>query len=229
MDLALKYGCPLIGINDSGGARIQEGVVSLGGYAEIFWRNVQASGVDPADQPRDGPDRRRRRLLAGDDRLRPHGQGELVHVHHRPRGREDGDRRGGRLRGARRRGRRMRRSRASRTSPPTTRRRASRTRATCSRSCRRTTSTRRPGSSPPTRSTARTPSSTRSSRTSPNKPYDMRTVIATGRRRRRVPRGARALGGEHRLRLRAARRPSGRRRREQPARAGRHARHRLAP
>jgi propionyl-CoA carboxylase beta chain len=47
MDLALRYGCPLIGINDSGGARIQEGVVSLGGYAEIFWRNVQASGVVP--------------------------------------------------------------------------------------------------------------------------------------------------------------------------------------
>jgi propionyl-CoA carboxylase beta chain len=47
MDLALKYGCPLIGINDSGGARIQEGVVSLAGYAEIFWRNVQSSGVIP--------------------------------------------------------------------------------------------------------------------------------------------------------------------------------------
>ncbi|MBC5827547.1 MAG: acyl-CoA carboxylase subunit beta [Candidatus Eremiobacteraeota bacterium] len=47
MDLALKTGCPIIGINDSGGARIQEGVVSLGGYAEIFWRNVQASGVIP--------------------------------------------------------------------------------------------------------------------------------------------------------------------------------------
>jgi acetyl-CoA carboxylase carboxyltransferase component len=47
MDLAVKIGCPMIGINDSGGARIQEGVVSLGGYAEIFWRNVQASGVIP--------------------------------------------------------------------------------------------------------------------------------------------------------------------------------------
>ncbi len=47
MDMAVKYGCPLIGINDSGGARIQEGVVSLAGYAEIFWRNVQASGVIP--------------------------------------------------------------------------------------------------------------------------------------------------------------------------------------
>jgi propionyl-CoA carboxylase beta chain len=47
MDLAAKFGCPLIGINDSGGARIQEGVVSLAGYAEIFWRNVQCSGVIP--------------------------------------------------------------------------------------------------------------------------------------------------------------------------------------
>jgi propionyl-CoA carboxylase beta chain len=47
MDLALKFGCPVIGINDSGGARIQEGVVSLAGYAEIFWRNVQSSGVIP--------------------------------------------------------------------------------------------------------------------------------------------------------------------------------------
>lgn len=47
MDLALKHGAPVIGLNDSGGARIQEGVEALGGYAEIFWRNVQASGVVP--------------------------------------------------------------------------------------------------------------------------------------------------------------------------------------
>jgi propionyl-CoA carboxylase beta chain len=47
MDLAMKNGAPVIGINDSGGARIQEGVVSLGGYAEIFFRNVMASGVVP--------------------------------------------------------------------------------------------------------------------------------------------------------------------------------------
>ncbi len=47
MDMALKTGCPIIGLNDSGGARIQEGVVSLGGYAEIFFRNVLASGVIP--------------------------------------------------------------------------------------------------------------------------------------------------------------------------------------
>lgn len=47
MDLAMKNGAPVIGLNDSGGARIQEGVVSLGGYADIFYRNVRASGVIP--------------------------------------------------------------------------------------------------------------------------------------------------------------------------------------
>ncbi len=47
MDLAMKNGAPLIGLNDSGGARIQEGVVSLGGYADIFYRNTLASGVIP--------------------------------------------------------------------------------------------------------------------------------------------------------------------------------------
>ena len=47
MDLAMKNGAPLIGLNDSGGARIQEGVVSLGGYADIFWRNTMASGLIP--------------------------------------------------------------------------------------------------------------------------------------------------------------------------------------
>jgi propionyl-CoA carboxylase beta chain len=47
MDLALKVGAPIIGLNDSGGARIQEGVRSLGGYADIFYKNVQSSGVIP--------------------------------------------------------------------------------------------------------------------------------------------------------------------------------------
>lgn len=47
MDLAMKNGAPVIGLNDSGGARIQEGVVSLGGYADIFYRNTRASGVIP--------------------------------------------------------------------------------------------------------------------------------------------------------------------------------------
>ncbi len=47
MDLAMQNGAPVIGLNDSGGARIQEGVVSLGGYADIFYRNVRSSGVVP--------------------------------------------------------------------------------------------------------------------------------------------------------------------------------------
>ncbi|MGH9141950.1 MAG: acyl-CoA carboxylase subunit beta [Vicinamibacterales bacterium] len=47
MDLAMKVGAPIVGLDDSGGARIQEGVVSLGGYADIFLRNVMASGVVP--------------------------------------------------------------------------------------------------------------------------------------------------------------------------------------
>src|ERR1700686_3928717 len=47
MDLAMKVGAPIVGLNDSGGARIQEGVVSLAGYAEIFLRNTLASGVIP--------------------------------------------------------------------------------------------------------------------------------------------------------------------------------------
>jgi acetyl-CoA carboxylase carboxyltransferase component len=47
MDLAMKNGAPVIGVNDSGGARIQEGVISLGAYADIFLRNVLASGVVP--------------------------------------------------------------------------------------------------------------------------------------------------------------------------------------
>lgn len=56
MDMAMKEsGAPLVGLNDSGGARIQEGVRSLGGYADIFYRNVQASGVIRKFQPSWGP------------------------------------------------------------------------------------------------------------------------------------------------------------------------------
>ena len=47
LDMALSYGCPVVGINDSGGARIQEGIDSLAGYGEIFFRNTKASGVIP--------------------------------------------------------------------------------------------------------------------------------------------------------------------------------------
>src|SRR4030066_836253 len=55
MDMALKNGAPLIGLNDSGGARIQEGVVSLGGYADIFLRNTPASGGVPPISALMGP------------------------------------------------------------------------------------------------------------------------------------------------------------------------------
>ena len=51
MDLAMKAGAPVIGLNDSGGARIQEGVASLAGYADIFLRNTLASGVIPQISP----------------------------------------------------------------------------------------------------------------------------------------------------------------------------------
>jgi propionyl-CoA carboxylase beta chain len=61
MDLAMKMGAPMIGLNDSGGARIQEGVLSLGGYADIFLHNTLASGVIP-DFRHHGAVRRRCRL-----------------------------------------------------------------------------------------------------------------------------------------------------------------------
>ena len=207
MDMAAKYGCPVIGINDSGGARIQEGVVSLAGYAEIFWRNVQASGRRAADQPRHGAVRGRRRLLARDDGLRLHGRGDVVHVHHRARRREDGDRRGGHVRGARRR--RHARGEVGRRAVhrAATRRRASTTRATCSRSCRRTTSSRR---RTPSR---RIPSDREDAELDTLDPGRSREAVRheagdrAGRRRRRLPRGARAVRREHRLRVRAARRP----------------------
>ena len=69
MDLAMKTGAPVIGLNDSGGARIQEGVVSLAGYADIFLRNTLASGVVPQISAIMGPVRGRRRVLAGHHRL----------------------------------------------------------------------------------------------------------------------------------------------------------------
>jgi hypothetical protein len=85
MDHAMKVGAPVIGLNDSGGARIQEGVASLGGYADVFQRNVLASGVVPQISLIMGPCAGRRRLFARDDRLHLHGEGLVVHVRHRSR------------------------------------------------------------------------------------------------------------------------------------------------
>ena len=64
MDYALKTGCPIVGFNDSGGARIQEGVDSLSAYGQVFFRNVLLSGVVPADRHRRRALRRRRGLFA---------------------------------------------------------------------------------------------------------------------------------------------------------------------
>ncbi len=60
----MKVGAPVVGLNDSGGARIQEGVESLAGYADIFLRNTLASRRRPADQRDHGPVRGRRGVLA---------------------------------------------------------------------------------------------------------------------------------------------------------------------
>ncbi|GIW09906.1 MAG: hypothetical protein KatS3mg061_0963 [Dehalococcoidia bacterium] len=90
MDLAMQNGVPIIGLNDSGGARIQEGVASLAGYAEIFTRNVLASGVVPQISAILGPCAGGRRLLARDDRFHLHGARYLLYVRHRPGRGEDG-------------------------------------------------------------------------------------------------------------------------------------------
>ena len=92
MDLAISTGAPFISINDSGGARIQEGAASLAGYGYIFERNVRACGRDPADQRDHGALRRRGGLLPRDHRLHLHGEGDLAHVHHRSRGDQVGHR-----------------------------------------------------------------------------------------------------------------------------------------
>ena len=167
MDLAMKVGAPIVGLNDSGGARIQEGVASLGGYAEIFLRNVLASGVVPQISVILGPCAGRSGLLAGDHRLHRDGRGHELHVRDRAQRRPGRDARGRRRGRARRRGRphRAQRRRASRG-----RRRGGgdgRPSAGSSPTCHRTTSPTRRSSRRATRATAWTSSSTRSSPTSP--------------------------------------------------------------
>lgn len=80
MDQAMKMGAPVIGLNDSGGARIQEGVNALAGYAEIFQRNILASGVVPPDFRYLRPLRRWSRLFSGFDRLQHHDTWYQLHV-----------------------------------------------------------------------------------------------------------------------------------------------------
>jgi acetyl-CoA carboxylase carboxyltransferase component len=85
MDLALKAGVPFVGLNDSGGARIQEGVDALSGYGQIFYRNSVASGVIPQISAIMGPPPAGRSIQSGHDRLYLHGQKHQLHVHHRSR------------------------------------------------------------------------------------------------------------------------------------------------
>ena len=93
MDLALRNGVPIIGLIDSGGARIQEGVRSLGGYAEIFRRNAQYSGVIPQISVMLGPCAGGAAYSPALDRSHYHGRETLVHVPHRPAGDQSRDRR----------------------------------------------------------------------------------------------------------------------------------------
>jgi propionyl-CoA carboxylase beta chain len=72
-DMALQNRAPIIGLFDAGGARIQEGVAALGGYGEVFQRNVLASGVIPQISGHHGAMRGRRCVFSGDDRLHLHG------------------------------------------------------------------------------------------------------------------------------------------------------------
>ncbi len=178
MDLALKVGAPLIGLNDGAGARIQEGPVSLASYGGIFHRNVLASGRHPADQRDPRPVRRRRRVLPRHDRLHLHGEGALAHVHHRPRRREDGDRRGGHARGARRRHVARLASPACAPSWATTRRSCSKRCATSSASCPSNNLEEPPHVATADDPNRECPELRDLMPASPNIPYDMKTVIA---------------------------------------------------
>ena len=91
MEMALKVGAPMIGLNDSGGARIQEGVASLGGYADIFLRNTLASGVIPPVERHPRTVCRWCCLFTRFDRLRLHGRWVQLHVCHRAQCGQDGD------------------------------------------------------------------------------------------------------------------------------------------
>ena len=144
MDLAMKNGAPVIGLNDSGGARIQEGVVSLGGLRRYLPAQHARQRRHPADLGDPGAVRGRRGLLARHHRLHLHGRRHEPHVRHRAECGQDRHPRGGDLRGPGRRDdpQRDQRRRALR--------RAQRGASACARcarcsaSCRRTTWTIRP-------------------------------------------------------------------------------------
>ena len=161
MDLAMKVGAPVIGLNDSGGARIQEGVESLAGYADIFLRNTLASGVVPQISAIMGPCAGGAvyspaitdfiLMVEGTSYMFITGPDVIKAVTHEEVTKED-------LGGAHD----ARRARAaSATSPRPTTARASRRCASCSRSCRRTTTRTRRSARRSDPAAARCPSSTR--------------------------------------------------------------------
>ncbi len=94
MDMAMKVGAPVIGLNDSGGARIQEGVLSLAGYTDIFLRNTLASGVVPQISAILGPCAGGCGVLAGDHGLHPDDGEDQLHVRDRAGCDQDGAARG---------------------------------------------------------------------------------------------------------------------------------------
>ncbi len=91
MDLAVKMGAPIVGLNDSGGARIQEGVLSLAGLRRDFPSQYAGVRRGAADLRRHGPVRGRRRVLAGDHRLHDHGAQLELYVRDGSRCHQDGD------------------------------------------------------------------------------------------------------------------------------------------
>ena len=94
MQLSLKTGSPFVFINDSGGARVQEGIDSLAGYASVFYNNVMLSGSVAPDLHHLRPVRGRHSVQPGDHRLH-HSDPGRADVHHRPAGHQAGDRRSG--------------------------------------------------------------------------------------------------------------------------------------
>ena len=178
MDLAMKVGAPVIGLNDSGGARIQEGVVSLAGYADIFLRNMLASGVVPQISAIMGPcaggavyspaitdfifmvEEHGYMFITGPDVIKTVTHEEVT---------QGGPRR------------RRRPTTSAAASPTSTARDDAETprawSASCSPSSRRTTSRTRPSCRPTTRRPRATRRSTTLVPDNPNKPYDMHEVI----------------------------------------------------
>ena len=226
MDLAAKLGCPVIGINDSGGARIQEGVVSLAGYAEIFWRNVQCSGVIPQISLVMGPcaggavyspaitdfvlmvEGSSYMFITGPDVVKT-VTGEEVSFEE--------------LGGA-----------ATHATKSGVAHFVAPDEEACLEDARYLLSFLPQNNlDPPPYSEPADPAEPRGRRARHAGPRRPRQALRheggrpARRRRRRVPGGPRALGREHRLRLRAAERPSRRRRRQPAALARRGARHRL--